>query len=300
MVALLNVDSSLPRPLWVMARYLGSCRRRGDNLADVRAILSPPRLVSDDGDKERTVDKAVTTSVDLGLVERDGDNVRLTELASRLAIDDVAGFHDLLRRRVLERVSPDDLARDPSQNHGKDLLRALCWFLMLDGDTPVTNRTFSSEQRDSLPEELGNPLRNTNRWDFFTYWAPALGFAAPPLIWQNTAAALVPDCTQSVRRTVCATWKPGTRLGARDFVDGVLDALPVLPGGRYSRALGQHTAPYPDVGAALAFALLCGHDEGWLAMNAPSDAGDAIHLADPGSAGGIRRVTHVEIKGARP
>lgn len=296
MVALLNVESSLPRPMWALARYLRSSRGRGQNLVEARALLSPPRLVSDEGDKEQIFDKAVATSVELGIVERDGEDVRLTKLAQPLAVDDVAGFHDLLRRRVLDRVTPEDLATDPTQTRGKDLLRALCWFLMLDGQTRVTSKTFSGEQQDSQPEELGNPLRNINRWDFFTYWAPALGFAATPLMESGTATALVPDCTEAVQRTVRANWQPGTHLAARDMVDGVLAALPVLPGGRYSRALGQSSAsPHQDVGAALAFALLCGHDDEWLIMSAPSDANEAIHLVDPGSAGGIRRVTHIEI-----
>ncbi|GFJ85005.1 hypothetical protein [Phytohabitans houttuyneae] len=91
-----------------------------------------------------------------------------------------------------------------------------------------------------------------------------------------------------------AKWSPGTRLPARDAVAAVIDELPVLPGGRYSVALGLE-ADAPDVSATLSFALLCADEYGWLQLHRRSDADDEVLLVDPDQANGTRRVTHLDI-----
>ncbi|WBB72599.1 protein DpdG [Micromonospora sp. WMMD1128] len=294
MVALINVESSLPRPLWALVRHLAGQPRKRQRLADAEAILSPPSLVPE-GDKQRTFERATRTAEEFGLVERAEDVLALSAEAQAVDGEDLEAFYDLLRQRVLTRVSTETLATDPSQTQGKDLLRSLCWFLTLDSQlTRVTVNTFGVEQHKALADDLGNPLRNKERWNGFTYWAPALGFADAPLLQAGGARALVPDCTRAVRRTVREQWRSGTHLRAREFVDGLLEVLPVLPGGRFSRALGLKPGPL-DVAAVLSFALQRGREEGWLILSAPSDAIGGVQFSDPRAAGGVGRFTDVEI-----
>ncbi|MGW3854087.1 protein DpdG [Micromonospora arida] len=294
MVALINVESSLPRPLWALVRHLAGQPRKRQRFAETEAILSPPSLIPE-GDKQRTFERAARTAEEFGLVERTDDALALSAEARAVDGEDVEAFYDLLRRRVLNRVSAEILATDPSQTQGKDLLRSLCWFLTLDSQlNRVTANTFGIEQHNVLAEGLGNPLQNKERWNGFTYWAPALGFADAPLLPAGGARALVPDCTRAVRRTVRQQWRPSTRLGAQEFVDALLYALPVLPGGRFSVALGLKPALL-DVAASLSFALQRGREEGWLILSAPADAGGGVQFSDPRAAGGVGRFTHVEI-----
>ncbi|GGO02024.1 protein DpdG [Micromonospora parathelypteridis] len=294
MVALINVESSLPRPLWALVRHLAGQPRKRQRLPDAEAVLSPPSLIPG-GDKQRTFERAVGTAEELGLVERIEENLVLSADAGAVGGENIEAFYDLLRRRVLTRVDAETLATDPSQTRGKDLLRSLCWFLTLDSQVAlVTANTFGSEQHNALAEDLGNPLKNMARWNGFTYWAPALGFADTPLLPYSGARALVPDCTRAVRRTVRETWRPGTQLTAREFVDGLLEALPVLPGGRSSLALGLEPRLH-DVSATLSFALQRGCEEGWLILSAPSDAAGGVQYSDPRAAGGVGRFTDVQI-----
>jgi hypothetical protein len=281
--------------MWALTRYLATSPRRCLPTAQVKGALSPPTLISGpDGDKEKTFEKALATCQEFGVIALDGDELRLVGPAAQLGIDDMDAFLDLLRTELLGRVAVEDVVNAPSQTEGKDLLRALCWFLAYESAEPSTRNTFSAGQQDSMPEHLGNPLRNGNRWDWFTYWAPALGFADAPLMNTESATALIPDCTRAVRRVTGGRWPPGTHLSAREFVNGLLDVLAVLPGGRYSTALGITGDPRA-VSRPLSFALLCGAEQGWLTLSAPADAADGVQLADDGSPGRIQRVTHVDI-----
>jgi hypothetical protein len=295
MVALINVESSLPRPLWALVRHLAHQPRKRQRPADAESILSPPSLVPE-GDKQRTFRKALATAEELGLVQLTDDAIVLSEELHAVDGEDIESFYDHLRRRVLARVGDATvLATDPTQTQGKDLLRSLCWFLTLDSQlTPVTSNTFGIEQHKVLAEDIGNPLKNKERWNGFTFWAPAMGFADAPLLQSSGGRALVPDCTRAVRRTVRHQWPPGTRLGAREFIAGLLAALPVLPGGQFSLALGLNGDPH-DVAASLSFALQRGREEGWLTLSEPADATGSVQFSDPRAVNGIGRFTHVEI-----
>jgi hypothetical protein len=89
-------------------------------------------------------------------------------------------------------------------------------------------------------------------------------------------------------------WPAGARLAARDAIAALLEALPVLPGGRYSVALDLKENS-PDVSSALSFALFCGEERGWLKFDRRSDADDEALLVDPDRATGTHRITHLDI-----
>ena len=68
------------------------------------------------------------------------------------------------------------------------------------------------------------------------------------------------------------------------------------PGGGYSRSLGLQAPAH--VSPSLSFALLCGHDQGWIRLEHRSDAARDILLSDPDTATGTRRVSDVTITGS--
>jgi|GEM_PF-5881642 len=295
MTALINVEGALPRPLWAVTRYLLGVPGKRQKTARAHAILSPTSLFEAGVDKENTFERTVKVAKELGVLDAGGDYLALTDEVCGLAADDVQGFYDFLRHAILHRVPVDVLATDTSNTEGKDLVRALCFFMTLDSDTKVDANTFSKAQAGAVPDEFRNPFVNTTRWNFFPAWAEALGFAAAPLVYEGRTTALVPDCRKAVRRAALNKWSTATTLQPQEFIAGLLEELPVLPAGAYSQALGFE-APEDGASQSLSAALLAGHDDGWLVLTSRSDAPDSIRLWDPTS--GSRGVSSVEIRDA--
>jgi hypothetical protein len=296
-MTLLNEPASFPIAMWIVARHLAANRSQGHPRESMREMLSPQSLLPQDKrDTDTAFDSALWTLQELGVVRIEDHNVSLSNVGSALALDDFAAFSDLLRHQILEPKRNVTIADSADQSGPKDLVRALSWFLTLDPFRTMSHDDVVQRQHGALAEHLGSPLVNDVRWNRFTYWAPALGLVAYPLIPppDSRAQTLVPDCAKAVQRTVRQKWAPHTRLVARDAVTAIIDDLPVLPDGRYSAALGLPNDA-ADVSATLSFALLCGEEYGWLKLDRRSDADDEVLLADPDQASGVRAVTHVEI-----
>lgn len=297
MTALINVEGTLPRPLWALTRYLLGVSGKRQKTARVQAILSPPSLFDTGVDTERTFERTVKIAKELGVLDEDDGYLALTAATSSLAADDVEAFYDVLRHSILHRVSVEVLGAETSNTEGKDLLRALCFFMTLPSDKTVDSNTFSKVQAGVVSDEFRNPFQNTARWAFFPAWAEALGFAATPLLHEGRIATLVPDCRKAVRRAALRRWSVGTTLSPQELITGLLEELPVLPGGAYSRALG-FDVPEDGASQALSAALLAGHDDGWLVLASRSDAPNTIQLWDPDAGSGTRPVSTAEIKAA--
>jgi hypothetical protein len=291
-MSLINEGDSFPSQLWAVVRLLlGS-----DGTLDAgtaRQLLTPATLPTGEKENEDLKD-AVDTLTALDLATSAGGIVELTPPARALSPDDVAGFNGLLRRSALGPDRNVGLANSPDLGGAKDLVRALCWFLTLDPLTPLDWVKVGGLQDGVFASPLPAPIANDVRWGRFVYWAPALGFAARPLLTHEGAVRLVPDCTIAVRETVLAVWEKGERVNAAEAVARIIGSLPVLPDGAYSRSLGLE-APRGHVSAALSNALLTGEEEGWVTLGRLSDAADDILLSD---AGGTRRVTDFTINGS--
>ncbi len=298
-MTLINEPASFPAPMWAVARFLLSVG--GQYQAEhARAMLSPPSLLPDEEAraKDETFSQAVKSLQDLGLVLADGDELSLAPTVRKLSLTDIGGFTDLLSRAALDPDRNAGLSESDDQAGPKDLVRALSWFLTCDPFTPLDLQEVTQLQKGAFASHLGNPIVNDVRWNRFVYWAPALGFASPPLLDnERQGQQLVPDCTTAVRRTVLATWEQGQRLDAADAVDHIITELPVLPGGRYSQSLGLRSSS-TEVAASLSFALLCGHDQGWISLGRRSDASRDVFLTDPDNANRTRRISEVTITGS--
>ena len=249
-----------------------------------------------------TFNHAVGTLKDLSLATDNDGELSLSPTARGLSPDDVIGFSDLLRQAVLGQAQNAGLDGSGDQTRtkdagAKDLVRALAWFLTRDAFTPLGRTDVDQQlQENDFPAQLGKAIVNDVRWNRFTYWAPALGFAAQSLLDKDPGQRLVPDCTVAVRRTVLAVWEKGERIDAADAIDRITEELPVLPGGRYSRMLGL-PAPTSDVASSLSSALLRGDHE-WISLEQRSDAARDVFLTDPDAASGRRRVSEIIITGS--
>jgi len=293
-MTLLNDPASLPSPMWAVTRFLLSAGGRFP-AEDARALLCPPSLLPGrQTDRDNTFTWAVRTLRDLGLVATDDDHLTLTPPARQLTVEDVAGFSDLLRVAVLDADRNAGLREDSNQTGPKDLVRALSWFLTLDAYTPFGLGDVTRLQEGALASHFPNPIVNDTRWSRFGFWGPALGLVAQPVLdTGRTGLMLVADCTAAVRRTMLAIWAKGDQVDAEDAVDRILEELPVLPGGLYSRLLDL---PAPtNVASCLSLAMLRGEAEGWLSFGSPSDASREVLLADPDAVSGTRQVGVITI-----
>jgi len=287
-MALIN-DASFPSYMWAVTRLLIASGGTMDE-ASARLLLTPPSLPAGEGNEE--YDIAVKTLAELGLVTRIGGTVELTPPARMLLIDDVAGFNAQLRTAALDPARNAGLADSPDLGGPKDLVRALCWFLLQDVNTPLGWTEIEQLQVGAFPPPLPLPFAdNASRWNRFVFWGPALGLAAPPLRDESSAARLVPDCTVAVRETVLSLWKEGQSVRPSEANARILVELPVLPGGTYSRSLGL--APPPDaVSPSLSNALLTGDQVGWITLERRSDAVDVMFLLDSdGTRVGVSNIT---------
>jgi hypothetical protein len=290
---LLNEPASFPTAMWIVARYLAASPRRRRSRDDVRAVLTPANLLQTEGDP--TLDNAVWTLQELAVVAVDGDDLCLQDDGLIQTHDDYPGFVDLVRIRALQAQRNERIA-EPGDQGPQDLVRALACFLTLDAFVAYDEDALEDLLRKTLPPHI-DPNFNDVRRNRFGYWARSLGFAAGPLLQTPSKLTLQPDCTAAVRRAARALWPHGARLPARDVITALLDALPVLPGGRYSLALNlRQTAP--DVSSTLSFALSCGEEQGWLKFDSRSDAEDEVLLVDPDRAAGTLRITHLVLEPA--
>jgi hypothetical protein len=276
-MALINVGASFPQYMWAVTRLLlASDGKLAEK--DAKLLLTPPSLTAGENDE---FDVAVKTLADLDIVTRADGIVALRGEARTLSSDGVTSFNGSLRRAALDPARNAGLAETDDLSGAKDLVRALAWFLTQDSATSLDWGTTAILQDGAFPDHLPPPFANSVRWDYFVYWGPALGFAARSLLDEGGSARLVPDCTVAVRETVLSLWEKGQSVSPSEAVNHIIAALPVLPGGAYSRSL-RLTVPDGTVSSSLSNALLTGDEVGWITLDQQSDAGDIIFLTDAG------------------
>lgn len=276
-MTLINDGASFPSYMWAVVRLLLALGGKAD--AEIaKLLLTPPTLPAGETDEFSVAVKSLS---DLGIVA-EGPEITLTPTAQQLSSDDVAGFKALLRRGALDPARNVGLEESPEKKPDlegpKDLVRALAWFLTRPPLLTHDWEMVAQPQRDAFASGQARPFTNDTRWNRFGYWAPALGFAAVPLIPAAGKSPLLPDCTVAVRETIQGLWKNGDTIPAGEAVARIIEELPVLPGGKYSRQLGLPVSE-DQVSPVLSYALLTGEGEGWLVFSNPSDAG-TIFLSD--------------------
>lgn len=238
-MALLNPPELRPSVIVTIVRYLAAQPGRKDLADRLVATLAPPSLPG--ADPQRDVNKNLAAAIELGLIDRNGDEVVLAEGLATAVGQDQCALLKVLRARVLD----DALNSAPwrSQSGARDLTNALSWFLTFaPADAPtqmegeLTTSANTLQTRDFGPrQDEGDddgpsswPIGNATRWNTFRRWACSLGFA-----WANPNGRLVPDPTIAIRDSLSDIFDGQKELTARDFVDKVGYFVPVVDGGRY-------------------------------------------------------------------
>ncbi|WP_318272096.1 protein DpdG [Microbispora triticiradicis] len=278
-MALINDPASRPAPMWALVRFLAS-EKHPVSVERAKGLLTPPGIVGSD---HKVFDWAASTLESLRLLSQSEDGLlRLAGPAQTLDGDDYTAFTNVLRNAVLSPELNLAIGDNSSQHGPRDLCRALCWFLTLDpAGEAIGRENYPRLQAGALKPEVKDPIVNDNRWGYFKDWASALGFAGVALPTSGDASYLVPDCTVAVRQTVQMLWKPGATVSALELLGELRKALPVLPGGAYSTAVGLDSPGENVAGSALSFALLRGADEGWVALERNADARRFMSVHDP-------------------
>lgn len=271
----------------IVLGHLARQRRRKSDVNRLVALLSP-RGLSPDGAHQSDVRESLRSAIDLGLVDRTGDEVRLADVAVAPLRSGQRAAVALLREAVLApSVNVGDWG---SQAGARDLTNALAWFLTFSADTaPVVmeggprsakelqTADFGPRQpaprgrSDEDDDGGGWPIGNDNRWRAFRFWACSLGFA-----WVDPKANLVPDPTPAIREALPTALGNSRELTAREFIDKLGDALPVLDTGRYREFLernwGRPAPEQPRLSPPLTDALERLRYEGKLAFDDRADA----------------------------
>lgn len=257
-MALLNPPELRPSLLVLMVAYLAQRRGQRDDAGHLVATLAPASL-SKDGKHQSDVRVNLTAAIEIGLVVKTDDQVRLNDGVSTVAREGPTSVVSLLRSRVLdERVNT---APWGSQAGARDLTNGLAWFLSfpptsaparMEGASPTAKELQEadfgprqpSNRHSADPDDDGGgwPISNETRWNAFRRWACSLGFA-----WVTPKGRLVPDPTPAIRESLPAMFGEGTELTASEFVAKLGVALPVLESGRCRQLVEENwRRPAPD------------------------------------------------------
>ena len=290
-MALLNPSPvlALPTAMWITFRAIAEFGPLTET--ELFALTSPPAIRTPTGDDDALPTHAAREAYralrDHGMVETD-ERGRVAAVAVK--ITSYAAFCAALRSLLLSRpVSGPPL----DESGANDLLRALTWLLTTDPISDSWNESRAAQERVPAGQTL--VFVNSIRWNGFRFWAEALGFAQEPVAGAvEGGASLIANPTRALRDFVTSTYAPGDDLPASRLLDDFRAAVPVVPGGAVSRALGYARDPR-EVDRATTYAMESGRARGWLSLERRADAADTVLLAGLDKPGSVRAVSHVVI-----
>jgi hypothetical protein len=279
-LALLNPSPVLATPemMWLAFHAIAEFGPLPEE--DLHALLRPPGIRAPDEQKSggpSAARVAVRHLRDLGLVEG-GDG--LTVAASAGKPDSFVVFCTVLRAAVLSTATADAPLDEAGAN---DVLRALAWLLA--GDPVGEPWTEGRAAQEAAPVGVA-VFVNPTRFNAFRFWCESLGLAERAVLPRGLRTALLPNPTRALRDFLVTTYAPGADVPASRLLDELRSAVPVLPGGATSRALGYPSGPR-EVDRATTYALECGQARGWLSLTRRADATDTVLL--PSLEGGSPR-----------
>lgn len=237
-MALLNPPELRPSVIIIITRYLAGRRGQRDQAERLIETLAPRGLAGANPDLD--VRRNLVAATELGLVNRSGDEISLADGLVGIARRGDQAIAAHLRVRVLS----EDLNTGAwgTQVGARDLTNALSWFLTFPAnESPIQmegqeraakdlqERDFGPRQGAGEDDDAGGwPIGNPTRWNAFRWWSCSLGFA-----WVSPRGHLVPDPTRAVRAVLPDVIGQASELTAREFIDKLAAALPVLDSGRY-------------------------------------------------------------------
>lgn len=303
-MALLNPPQILPNVAAVLLRAVRGSEGQQVSRDELERAVAPSALQRGEGAASepgsKGFDDTLTACIVIGLLERDGDLIRLDP---RLP-DDVSDRRKEpdARRLLRELVLAEQLNFGlwDSTEGARDLTRALAWYLAQDplrppgGWNEPAGVELVQETQFAASERV---FSNDTRWGAFTRWATFLGFAVR--IPRDTKTVLVPDPTDAIRDAAAILLSSG-RSEINAFVEELGRTFPVLDGGEYRRAVESRMRPdavaasSDQLSPSLAHALLRLRDERVLVIEDLADAPMKMRL--PGGFGPERTLTHLSLE----
>ena len=262
-----------PSRVVALHRYLRDCAPDGESEQRVLDRLQPPVLRGNDPDgaeeEDQTTDPrapivaraVVNVAAQLGIVERSSGTIVIS--AQARGADEVR----------LRKICLASLVMDDQRPFGLEL----AWFLQYSPERAITfvddakqRQSNDKLDRDAPPFELDISARRDN----FLRWTRWLGFSWHLAI--GRIAVEIPDPTAAITPYLDDIFAGSPRLPAPEFRDELSKAIPVLDGGKWSRALGKSDknsgAKAGELSPAVSLALLRLERRRLITLDAAADA----------------------------
>jgi hypothetical protein len=241
---------------------------------ELRHYLQPPRLGEDVPDVIR---KTVEAGTWLGLWQLEDDKVAPTTELTNIRSQDL--YYELPRliRQAFGQMH-DVGAIGEADEKGRDLPRALAWFLAQDSWNPplaFERVPDSGEERQRAQFPDGPEFVNNTKWPHLMRWATFLGLVTPDPV---RASCFVPDPTYALHQELSATEEQ--EWTARGFIDFLATRCAALDHGSVRqeamRQLASSELPWEhdqkEVSPSLSLALLRLQHEKRLVLERRADA----------------------------
>lgn len=291
-MSLLNITSDgLPNILIVLYAKIAMARAPLNSKELVEAV-APENVVRD----PRLAKTTLNRWTELGLFRVDSDTEALslfrsppTDMRSEAEIVRVVRME--ARHLVMSEVNNSDLWAS-EEARAADLTRSLAWLLALDVYRQNGDNLFSLAN-DHIQQSGLALMKNESRVTGLRSWAHFLGFIRHP-------KALEIDPTLAITDILSDCIEPGQEMPARDLIERMAHALPVLDGGQYRNAvmekLRSNALPLlqsSELSTSLSRALHCLMVKQTLKFESRSDVGTSITLTGRDGPQSIHRYTWV-------
>lgn len=262
----------------------------------LEAWATPPSLSKrggsdEDGGSTALFSSSLNEARRLGLVEDDGDRLRVPKAVSGGDSRNADSQVDFLSK-IREVLFNPQRAADAGQT---GVLYALAWFLTKNPLQPVS---FSDAPQNQLREDLGEfagiaELSSTSSYQNLLYWARYLGFAA--VVGDAGTRRAVPDPTRAIAAALEQVLPDKGWVEVDLFLSRLAAIYPVLDGGSVREELEamRTVSPATDdrLSISLSFAVQRLADRGSISLDAVADAKSRI--LDFGV--GTKRLSHVRL-----
>ena len=307
-MAVLNPPVALPGVAHVTAKFL---HLRGGKVSrdELAAMLSPFQDAESALRPSANLGGTLTVMESLGILTgkktvtlADGFAAQLDSEASR------SSFEAAMRRTIVDPGrDSEDPWDDDSNEGGRDIARALTWFLAQPangeplGFGVAEPHDADARQLDELKAAGPNTraIINAEHWRPFRRWSTFLGLAAPARV---AIAGKMTDVLEPIPVTAIAAELQKMDSGQQPLPEVLKElrtAMPYLPGGRTAKQLEQRLGAAIDaderegfLASSLAESLLLLESRGSVALAALADA-PGVQLRDGEQ---TRIVTHISVK----
>lgn len=291
-MSLLNLTSDgLPNILVVLYATIAKARAPMTAKELIEAV-APESVVKD----PRLAKITLNRWTELGLFREDANTEVLSlhrppPIDMKSEVDIVRAVRMEARYVALAEANNGDLwAREEARS--ADLTRSLAWLLALDVYRQGAENLFSLAN-DHIRETGLTLMQNESRLSGLRSWGHFLGFTRHP-------RANDIDPTVAISEVLSDCINPGEEMPARDLIERLAQALPVLDGGRYRQAvldkLRENALPpmqASQLSTSLSRALHCLMVNQTLQFKSLSDVGSSITLTGRDGAQATHRYTWV-------